>query len=89
MAFIGTITLTASYQLFFIYLAKATQAVDASQAFSFRLDVALVGLVAVLAVIILVDSVIKWYGYLVQKKPYTTTEVETEELSPASSWPAQ
>jgi len=38
-------------------------------------------------VIILTGSAIKWYGYLVQKKPYTTTEVEAEELSPVHSNP--
>jgi carbon starvation protein len=89
MVFVGTVTLTASYQLFFIYLANAAQAENASQAFSFRLDATLVGIVAVLAVIILTDSIIKWYGYLIQKKPYTSTEVGTEDLSPAHSRPAR
>lgn len=35
--------------------------------------------------IILTDSAIKWYGYLIQKKPYTTTEVGAEKFSPAHS----
>ncbi|MEK6684736.1 MAG: carbon starvation protein A [Nitrospirota bacterium] len=83
MVFVGTITLTASYQLFFRYLDQARLAENISQAFSFRLDAALVGIVAVLAVIILTDSIIKWYGYIVRKEPYTTTEVKTEELVPA------
>jgi carbon starvation protein len=81
MAFVGIVTLTASYRLFFLYLAQAGQAADASQVFSFRLDAILVGIVAALAVLILTDSAIKWYGYLVQKKPYTTTEVVAEEFS--------
>jgi carbon starvation protein len=89
MVFVGTVTLTASYQLFFIYLAKAAQSENASQAFSFRLDATLVGIVAVLAVIILTDSAIKWYGYLIQKKPYTSTEVGAEELAPVPSRPAR
>lgn len=88
MAFVGIVTLTASYQLFFLYMARAGQAVDASQAFRFRLDAMLVGIVATLAVIILTDSAIKWYGYLIQKKPYTTTEVGAEEFAPESSRPA-
>ncbi|HUK56289.1 MAG TPA: carbon starvation CstA family protein [Nitrospiria bacterium] len=87
MAFVGIITLTASYQLFFLYLAQAGQAEDASRAFSLRLDATLVGIVAGLAVIILADSAIKWYGYLIQKKPYTTTEVGAEELSRATTRP--
>lgn len=89
MAFVGVITLTASYQLFFIYLAKARQAPDASHAFSFQLDAALVAIVAGLAVIILADSMIKWYGYLIQKKPYTSTEVDAKELSPARTLPVR
>jgi carbon starvation protein len=89
MAFVGVITLTASYQLFFIYLAKARQAPDASHAFSFQLDATLVAIVAGLAVIILTDSIIKWYGYLIQKKPYTSTEVDAKELSPARSLPVR
>jgi len=82
MVFVGTVTLTASYQLFFIYLAKAARAENGSQAFSFHLDAILVGIVAVLALIILADSAIQWYGYLIRKKPYTSTEVGVEELAP-------
>ncbi|MBI3810658.1 MAG: carbon starvation protein A [Nitrospirae bacterium] len=89
MVFVGTVTLTASYQLFFIYLANAAQPENASQAFSLRLDATLVGIVATLAVIILTDSIIKWYGYLIQKKPYTTTEVGAEELEPVPSQSAR
>jgi carbon starvation protein len=89
MAFVGTITLTASYQLFFIYLVKAGQSANASQAISYRLDAALVGIVAILAVIILADSAIKWWGYLIQKKPYTSSEVGSESLSPVPTPPAR
>jgi hypothetical protein len=35
----------------------------------------LVGLVAILALIVLVDSAKKWYGYLVRKHPLNSTEV--------------
>ena len=35
----------------------------------------LVGLVAILALIALVDSARKWYGYLVRKHPLNSTEV--------------
>jgi carbon starvation protein len=87
MAFVGTITLTASYQLFFIYLAKAAQAATSSEAFPFYLDAALVGIAAGLAVIILADSAVKWYGYLVRKKPFTTTEVGADEFAPIQSHP--
>ena len=36
---------------------------------------ALVGLIAVLALIILTESAMKWYQYLVLKQPYTNTEI--------------
>ena len=41
----------------------------------FYLDAALVGIVAALAVVILADSVAKWYGFVIQKKPFSTSEV--------------
>ncbi len=72
MLFVGTITLTGSYQLFGIFLR---QAAVAPQAFPLYLDAALVAVVAVLAVIVLVDSARHWYGYLVQGRPYTSSEV--------------
>jgi carbon starvation protein len=81
MVFVGIVTLTACYQLFFIYLAMSREATGGSPAFNFRLDAVLVGIVAVLALIILVDSAFKWYGYLVRKKPFTTSEVDARELS--------
>jgi hypothetical protein len=40
-------------------------------------------------VIILTDSAVKWHGYLIQKKPYTTTEVGAEKLSPIHSHPTR
>jgi carbon starvation protein len=75
MLFVGTITLTASWQLFGLFSAKAAVATAANEAFNFRLDAALVALVAVLAVVILADSARQWYGYLVQKRPYRSTEI--------------
>jgi carbon starvation protein len=75
MAFVGVVTLTASWQLFGLFSAKAAAASAAKEAFNFRLDAALVAVVAVLAVVILTDSVRQWYGYLVQKRPYRSTEV--------------
>jgi carbon starvation protein len=46
-----------------------------SQAFALYLDAVLVGLVALLGIIVLVDSVMKWYGYVVLKRPFTSSEV--------------
>ncbi len=39
------------------------------------INAVLVALVAILAVIVLIDSAMKWYGYLIQKRPYTSTEI--------------
>src|SRR5437879_425916 len=78
MVFVGVITLSGSYELFVLFLAKAGSA-PAGKAFVFYLDAALIGVVATLAVVILADSLAKWYGFVVQKKPYTTSEVPAAE----------
>jgi carbon starvation protein len=75
MLFVGMVTLAGSYELFFLFLGQAGRAADADQAFTFYLDAALVAVVAVLAVIVLVDSARHWYGYLVHGKPFTSSEV--------------
>jgi len=75
MIFVGIITLAACYELFFQYLDQARLADSAQGAFRFRLNAELVATVAAIAVIILVDSAIKWYGYLILKKPMRSTEI--------------
>ena len=47
----------------------------AEQAFALYLDAGLVAIVALLAVIVLGDSMIQWYGYVVLKRPFTSSEV--------------
>src|SRR5438128_1180762 len=74
MVFVGVITLSGSYELFVVFVTKAAAAAM-EEAAVFYLDAALVGIVAALAVVILVDSVSKWYGFVIQKKPFTTSEV--------------
>ncbi len=39
------------------------------------LDAGLVAVVALLAVIVLGDSMMQWYGYVVLKRPFTSSEV--------------
>src|SRR5881409_2647809 len=77
MVFVGVITLSGSYELFALFVTKAAAAAM-GEAVVFYLDAALVGIVAALAVVILVDSVAKWYGLVIQKKPFTTSEVPAE-----------
>jgi carbon starvation protein len=76
MLFVGAVTLTGAYQLFFIYLAGA--AANPAAAGALYLDALLVAMVALLAVVILSDCIAKWYGYLVLRKPYTSSEVAPE-----------
>lgn len=74
MLFVGVITLTGSYEMFGMFLKKAGT-VAAGQAFTLYLDAALVALVAVLGMIVLGDSLRQWYGYVVRKRPFTSSEV--------------
>ena len=75
MLFVGAVTLTGAYELFFLFVAKAGAATGSDQALPLVVDAILVAVVAVLAIIVLMDSTRKWYGYLVQGWPIRTTEV--------------
>jgi len=91
MVFVGAVTLTGSYEMLGMFLGKAAAAGDAGRAFTLYLDAALVGVVALLAVIVLTDSVRQWYGYLVQGRPCVSSEViilSGGGASPAASRPA-
>jgi carbon starvation protein len=74
MLFVGMITLTGSYEMFWMFLKKAGT-LAAGQAVALYLDAVLVALVAVLGMIVLSDSIRQWYGYVVLKKPFTSSEV--------------
>ena len=75
MIFVGVITLTGCYELFFLFLAKAGQMAESGKALTLYLDAVLVAIVALLAIVVLVDTTRQWYGYLIQGRPYTSTEV--------------
>ena len=87
MVCVGAITLTGSYELFFLFLDKAGRAGETSQAFTLYLDAGLVGMVALLAVLVVADSVRQWYGYLIQGRPYSSTEILGIEDSSVHSSP--
>jgi carbon starvation protein len=57
MLFMFVITLTASYQLMGRFWR------DPAKTFTSRLDCILVGVMACLAVVVLIDSLVKWYRY--------------------------
>jgi len=75
MLFIGTITLMGSYEMFGMFMKKASSLADGGLAFSLYLDAGLVAVVALLAVVVLGDSMVQWYGYLILKRPFTSSEV--------------
>ncbi|MDO8426450.1 MAG: carbon starvation CstA 5TM domain-containing protein, partial [Deltaproteobacteria bacterium] len=64
MAFMFVMTLTASWELFWIFAKKAALSVNPKDAFTFRLDSILVAVMAGLAVTAVADSVVKWWGLL-------------------------
>ncbi|GKS57148.1 carbon starvation protein A [Nitrospira sp.] len=74
MVFVGAITMTGAYEMFGLFLEKA-KALAAGQAFALYLDAVLVALVAILGLIVISDSVKQWYGYVVLKKPFVSSEV--------------
>ena len=61
-----------------LFVRNAGTAVG-NEAVAFYLDAILVGIIAVLAVVILADSLAKWYGFVIRKKPYTSSEVTVED----------
>jgi len=75
MCFVGVITLTGCYELFGLFLNEGRTATTSGGAFSLYLNATLVAVVAGLAVVILFNACYQWYGYLVRKKPYVSSEV--------------
>lgn len=75
MLFMFIMTMTASYQLLWMFLGKAAHAATPGEAFAFRLDAVLVAAMAMLAIVVVVDSLAKWYGYLAGKRDVVTSEV--------------
>jgi carbon starvation protein len=53
----------------------AAETFTAGQALALYLDAALVAIVAILGLVVLSDSVRQWYGYLIQKRPFTSSEI--------------
>jgi carbon starvation protein len=83
MCFMFVTTLTAAWQLTFLFREKAAAAQAAADVFTFNLDALLMACMGALAVIALADMVYKWYGWISGKREMTTTE--TPEISPADA----
>ncbi len=74
MIFMAAITFTASVELIQDFSLRASKSPDP---FTFRINALLMGLMLILAIVVVIDSAVKWYGYLVKKQPIKTTEVIT------------
>ena len=74
MLFVALITLTGSYEMFRMFVAAAGTSA-AGKALALYVDAALVATVAILGLVVMSDSARQWYGYLVQKRPFTSSEI--------------
>jgi carbon starvation protein len=74
MVFVGLITLTGCYEMFGMFLTKAAT-LATNESFPLYLDAVLVAAVAILGLIVLGDSMKQWYGYIILKRPFTSSEV--------------
>jgi carbon starvation protein len=74
MLFVGLVTLTGSYEMFKMFVATA-KTLDAAKAFTLYVDAGLVAVVAILGLVVLSDSARQWYGYLIKKRPFTSSEI--------------
>jgi carbon starvation protein len=79
MCFMFVTTLTAAWKLLFMFLAKASSAVLPADRFTYNLDAALMGFMALLALIVLVDMAYKWYGYVSGTRAMDMREVTEYE----------
>ncbi len=68
MIFMATTTFTAAGKLIVEYSARAAQATP--DAFTYRINEILIGAMVILACIILVDSLIKWYRFFIKNEPF-------------------
>jgi carbon starvation protein len=73
MLFMMVTTVYASYEL--IKRFQGLIHTEPEQAFTYTLDSILVGIIAALAVIVIVDSLVKWVQFLTGKRPLTSSEV--------------
>ena len=82
MTFMYTTTLMAAWGLIGSFFAKAATATNAVEAFTFKANAVLVIIMAILAVVSLLDMLFKWNAYLTSSRPITTSEVVEYETAP-------
>jgi carbon starvation protein len=79
MTFMASTTFTSSIKLIREYYIKAFSSLP--DAGIYKVNMILISIMFLLAVTILVDSMIKWYGYYTKRRPITSTEVITREIA--------
>lgn len=79
MLFMFVMTLTASWDLFWIFSARAAALTSQREAFTYRLDSVLVAVMALLAVVAIADSALKWRGLLSAARPFTAEKIGAVE----------
>ncbi|MGQ9617358.1 MAG: carbon starvation CstA family protein [Candidatus Aminicenantia bacterium] len=72
MLFMASTTFTASVILIKNFL---NQIPNSTNPLSLKINCILIGMMLILAIIIVIDSLIKWYSYIIKKNPITSTEV--------------
>jgi carbon starvation protein len=72
MIFMASTTFTAAVKLIKTFTLRAA---TAPNPMVFKINALLTSVMLVLAIIILIDSLVKWYGYLVKNRPVRTTEI--------------
>jgi carbon starvation protein len=72
MLFMASTTITASLKLIQDFALKSSTSPDP---FALRVNVLLMGAMLVLAMVVVIDSAVKWHGYLVRRRPIKNTEV--------------
>lgn len=82
MVFMFVTTFTASWELLSSFGEKASKAASAGEAFTYRFDMALVTILAVLAAVVLLDILLKWYGYYSGKIVIRSMETISLEGNP-------
>jgi carbon starvation protein len=79
MTFMASTTFTSSIMLIREYYTKAFSA--APDAGTYKINMVLLTIMFLLAVTILIDSLIKWYGYFTKTRAITSSEVIVTEMA--------
>lgn len=80
MVFMFVMTLVAAWKLYWLFDAKVLKAVNPSEVFTYRLDSILVAVMAILAIVAVADSVVKWWGLFSSNRVSFRVQPEVVEV---------